>query len=212
MLNRIMGLAALMLMNEAGAGEGGAPAAGGKPAKKAAEVEKVTMEDGRIVDFVGKRRMLKESIFAENGHVDHIRLDFRNGQTILFKIPHDLFHKFAAHGAEQKLGDETAGEDDVDDMYLAVEELVGRLHKGEWSIAREGGGMSGTSILLKALVEHSAGKKTVEQIKEFLKGKTPAEKAALRASSKLKPIVDRLEAEKVAKNSKVDADALLAAL
>ena len=100
-------------------------------------------------------------------------------------------------------------------MQLAVEDLISRLDKNEWSIRREGGGMGGTSILLKALMEFSASQgnaRTVEQVKEFLKTKSQAEKLGLRNSAKLKPIVERLEAEKASKGTKVDTDALLGAL
>lgn len=177
----------------------------GAPAVKK-EVSTVVMGDGRSVDFAGKRKLLKETLI--DGANVAVRLDFRNGQTILFPIPDSLILKAAGHGIEQKLGDETAGTEDVDDMYLDVEALVERLNKGEWSTKREGTGFAGTSVLLRALVEHTG--KSVEQVKTFLSGKTPAEKMALRNSSKLKPIVQRMEDEKQAKNAKVDTDALLA--
>ena len=177
-------------------------------ATAAKAVEKVHMQDGRDVEFVGKRKLLKDSIIS--GDSVAVRLDFRNGETRLFTLSQDLMAKFAAHGAEQKLGDETAGVDDVDDMVLGVDELIDRLNKGEWSTKREGSGVAGTSVLLRALVEYSG--RTVEQIKEFLSSKSQAEKMALRNSPKVKPIVDKLEAEKVAKGSKVDADALLAGI
>jgi hypothetical protein len=70
--------------------------------------------------------------------------------------------------------------------------------------------MAGTSVLLRALMEYS--NRTVDQVKEFLKGKTQTEKLALRNSAKIKPIVDKLEAEKLAKNAKVDTTALLGEL
>jgi len=179
-------------------------------AKEKAVVESVTLSDGRTVEFVGKRKMLKETIIDDkHGHVD-VRLDFRNGETRTFRIPHGLFHKFAGHGAEQKLGDETAGVEDVEDMVLAIDDLIDRLSKGEWSTKRESSGAAGTSVLLRALVEYSG--KTTEQIKEFLSGKSQAEKLALRNSPQLKPIVEKLEAEKAAKGSKVDTESLLASL
>lgn len=176
--------------------------------KKPKDIETVSMQDGRSVDFVGKRKMLKETIIS--GDTVQVRLDFRNGETRLFTIPDAMKNQFAGHGAEQKLGDETAGEEDVDDMTLAVDDLIDRLNKGEWSMKREGGGMAGTSVLLRALMELSS--KTVEQVKEFLKPLSQADKLALRNSPKVKPIVDRLEAEKVSKASKVDTNALLAGL
>jgi len=172
------------------------------------EVEAVVMKDGRTVEFVGKRKLLKETL-VEGTNVA-VRLDFRNGETRTFPIPPDLLLRFAGHGAEQKLGDETAGESDVDDMVLAVDDLIGRLEKGEWSIQRTGGGFAGTSVLMRALMGLSG--KTSDAIKAFLTGKSQQEKMALRTSPKLKPIVDRLEAEKASKGAKVDTEALLASL
>lgn len=216
---RTLGMIALLEAAASDAAAGGQTAAPAKPSKKT-EAETVEMTDGRKVEFVGKRRLLKESFVngIENvatGPV--VRLDFRNGETRVFQIPSELYAQFACHGAEQKLGDETAGEDDIDDMVLAVDELIDRLSKrnadgtfaGEWSTKREGG-MSGTSVLMKALMEFAG--KSKEEIMAFLKDKSPAEKTALRNSAKLKPIVDRLEAEKLSKAAKVDTDALLGSL
>lgn len=170
------------------------------------EVEVVKMTDGRDVEFVGKRKLLKDTII-EGGNVA-VQLDFRNGQTRRFALPSGLVLQFAGHGAEQKYGDETAGVEDIDDMILAVDELDGRIQKGEWTQKREGGSFAGTSVLLRALVEFSG--KTAEQVKEFLTGKSQAEKMALRNAAKIKPIVDRLEQEKLSKAAKVDTDGLLA--
>lgn len=179
--------------------------------KKTREVENILMKDQRTVEFVGNRRLLKESFLPKTDEFGNVtpatvRLDFRNGETLYFAIPDSLLFQFALHGAEQKLGDETAGTEDVDDMVLDVEKLIKRLNTGEWSTQREGG-MSGTSVLLKALVELTG--KTVEEMKAFLEKKTPKEKLALRASPKIKPTIDRLEAEKAAKSAHVDTDALL---
>ena len=177
--------------------------------KTETQVETVTMTDGRVVDFAGKRKLLKESSVNANGKVQ-VRLDFRNGETRLFTLPDNLLTKFAAHGAEQKLGDEIAGLNDVEDCVLAVDELIDRLYNGEWSIKREANGMAGTSVLVRALVEHTG--KTVEQIKQFLNGKSQAEKVALRNNPKIKPIVERIEAEKASKKANVDTDAMLGEL
>lgn len=174
--------------------------------KEEPQIETVAMQDGRVVEFAGKRKLLKESLLVD-GKVA-IRLDFRNGQTRLFTVPDNLLNKFAAHGAEQKLGDEIAGLDDIDDAVLAVDELIDRLYSGEWTQKREGNGMAGTSVLARALLEAYTGK-TPEQIKEFLSKKTQAEKVALRNNPKIKPIVERIEAEKAAKATKVNTDAML---
>jgi len=174
--------------------------------KTETQVETVSMTDGRVVDFAGKRKLLKESSVNADGKVQ-VRLDFRNGETRLFTLPDNLLNKFAAHGAEQKLGDEIAGLTDTEDCVLAVDELIDRLYNGEWSVKREANGMAGTSVLVRALVEHTG--KTVEQIKQFLNGKSQAEKVALRNNPKIKPIVERIEAEKASKKANVDTDAML---
>lgn len=173
------------------------------------QIETVTLTDGRIVDFAGKRKLLKESILNADGTVA-VRLDFRNGETRLFTIPGNMLAKFAAHGAEQKLGDEIAGLTDTEDCVLAVDELIDRLYNGEWGVKRESNGMAGTSVLVRALVEHTG--KTVDAIKTFLAGKSQAEKVALRNNPKIKPIVERIEAEKASKKANVDTDAMLDAL
>lgn len=188
--------------------------------KKEVAIETVKMDDGRVVEFPGKRKLQKESVINADGSVV-VGLDWRNGESRKFTLPTALLAKFAAHGAEQKLGDQIAGlkgkdggEADIDDCVFAVDELIERLKQGEWSQVSAGNGMAGSSVLAKALVEHTG--KTIEKIKEFLSGKSQAEKVALRNNPKVKPIVERLEAEKAAKASKtatpIDTDALLADL
>jgi hypothetical protein len=187
------------------------------------------MEDGREVEFAGAanapraRRMLKESIFDTTGVWVGTRFDFRHGQSFTFD-PAKLPAKFsdgtealgvlAAHGIEQKLGDETAGnKTGSEDMYLDVEALAERLYAGEWTKERVAGdSMAGTSILLKALIEQT--QKPVEALKAWLKTKTKDEKDAMRNSPKspLKPIIERLEAERLAKAAHVDVEAQFAEL
>jgi hypothetical protein len=179
-------------------------------AKAAPTVETVKMTDGRAVEFAGKREMLKESFVDANGKIA-VRIDFRNGETLTYTLPDSLITKFAAHGAEQKLGDETAGLKDIDDKVMAVKDLMERLQSPEgWNVAREANGMAGTSVLARALAEVQGV--DIEKVKAFLKDKTQAQKMALRNNPKVKPVVDRIEAEKQAKANKVDTDSLLGEL
>lgn len=186
------------------------------PKKKATEVTTIKMQDGRSVDFAGKRKLNKASMVDDSNMrsitvpTAAVQLDFRNGETRLFALPDNLLIKFALHGAEQKLGDEIAGLDDIDDAVIAVDELIERLTKGEWNVAREGNGLAGTSVLARALVEHTG--KSMEQIKAFLKDKTQAQKIALRNNPKVKPIIDKIEAEKASKAGGVDTEKLLGEL
>lgn len=203
--------------------------------KPKTEVEVVKMKDGREVGFPGKRKMLKETIIddkkvvvvgntvtLEEGAVQ-VRLDFRNGETITFSPPLSLYAKTVGHGTEQKLGDETAGEEKVDDMVLSVQDLIGRLQSGEWTIARESGGFSGASVVIKAIMEASG--KGLEEVKAFLQGKLDAAKAKneklsrkdlydsfRNPNTKTGKIIERLEREERSKAAKVDADSALAEL
>lgn len=169
----------------------------------------VKMDDDRVVEFAGKRKMLKTSLFNTDGSIA-VRLDFVNGETRTFTLPETLLGKFAAHGAEQKLGDEIAGLDDVEDCILAIDQLTDRLVLGEWGIKREAGGLAGTSVLARALAELSG--KAPEAIKNFLAGKSHAEKVALRQNPSLVPIIAKLEAAKSKKKSSIDTDQLLGEL
>lgn len=192
-----------------------------QPAKaKKAEpvVNSVTMKDGRVVDFVGKRQLLKENI--EHEGTPAVRLDFINGESRIVKVnigadeanSNGLLVQLAQHGLKQKLGDEIAGLGDIDDAVLAIDDLIDKLAKGQFNQARQGDGQAGASILVKALVEFTG--KDVETVKGFLKDKTAAEKKALRGTDGIAQIVSRLEAEKAAKSKgpAVDVGALLGQL
>ena len=179
-----------------------APKAGTKTEKVS-----VTMSDGRTVEFNKKQKLVKTS----DAEAQTVRLDFVNGETRLFKLPEDMLVRFALHGAEQKLGDAIAGETDINDAVISVDDLLTRLNNGEWNIQRAAGSFSGTSILIQALVEASG--KSVDDIKAYLSNKSQAEKLALRRSNQLKPIIERLEADKASKSKNaVDTESLLGEL
>jgi hypothetical protein len=183
-------------------------------AKKAkTEVKKVVMADGREVEFAGKRRLLKTAEISDDGFDVTIRLDFVNGETrsLTLAANKPLFAKFAAHGMLQKLGDEVAGLDDVEDMVIAEEDLIARLEAGEWGAERtkgEGNALAGLSVLAKALVQVSG--KTAEQVRAYLKTKNNSEKLALRANPTIKPVIEELEAKKKQKpKEEIDTNSLL---
>ena len=178
------------------------------PKRAPIEYTLVTMDDGRKVEFAGKRKMLKDTMIGEDGSVT-CRFDFVNGESRTFKIPDSLLLRFAGHGCEQKFGDETAGLADIDDIVLAIDELSTRMATGLWGQPRAAGNsLAGTSVLARALCEQSG--KDIEVIKTFLAGKTQAEKVALRSNPKIAPIVARLEADKVKKVAKqFDTEAML---
>jgi len=122
------------------------------------------------------------------------------------------------HGLKQKLVDaaaisrntDTGRAASIDDKYEAVAEVHARLLSGQWNKTREGGGATG-GLLFRALCRMYDGKKTPEALREFLDGKTDAEKAALRKNSKVAAIIEAIRAES-AKPDGTDADALLGEL
>lgn len=195
------------------------------PAKRAKpEVQVVKMTDGREVSFVGKRKVLKDASVGADGFVT-LRMDFRNGETRSFVCPPEMLAQFAAHGMEQKYGDELATTADKplseEDMVLAVEELDARIQRGEWKAVRESSGtnvVSGASVVIRAIMEATG--KDAAFVKAYLE-KKQAELGITRKAlydsfknpaTKIGAIIARMEAEKLAKAQAVDADAELAAL
>lgn len=183
----------------------------------AAEQTAVTMTDGRVVNFAGERRMQK-SYVTDEGKVTTI-FDFRNGHSIKFDLPEALVLQAAGHGVVQKAGDSTAGETDVDDMILAVQDTLDNLAKGNWVAKREGGGFGGAGVVVRALC--AVYGKTPEQIKAFIDGKISAAEAAgqkltrqalynaFRASDKVGPKIRELEAAQAKTAAGVDAEGML---
>lgn len=176
--------------------------------------ELVTMADGRIVTFTPKRKVAKESFVvadeATGKTVVQTRLDFRNGETRLFTIPESLLYKFAAHGAEQKLGDAMSGLASVEDGVMAVDELIDRLYQGEWNASRSASEFAGASVLVRALAELKS--QPIDKVRAFVKTKSQAERTALKNVPAVKAIIERIESEKVAKAGGVNTDELLAGL
>lgn len=178
---------------------------------KGNEPFEVAMADGKMVQFSGKRKMLKSAISDPVRGIG-VRLDFVNGEFREFFITEALLHRFAVHGAEQKLGDEIAGVDLVEDCVAAIDELIDRLYNGDWTVKREPNALNGASILAKALVEVSG--KTIEQVRSYLSKLDAKQKLALRANKDVAPVVAKLEALRKPKEGKkpMDTDDLLAAL
>lgn len=188
------------------------------PKKTPTEVEAITMNDGAVVSFVGKRQLNKDYDTSVEGQVT-ATFDFRNGERRRLVITKDspLLFTFAGHGAIQKVGDETAGEKDVDDMVVSVDAMIQRLEANEWSKAtKSGDSFAGASLVIRAIMEL----KGLDQatVKGFLDKKleqTPGlTRAQLYASfrnpnSKTAAIIQRMEQEKLLKNTKVDTDEFL---
>ena len=207
--------------------------------KSKTEYTEILMEDGRKVQFAGKRKVIKETLIDESKveideasgilQLQHgaisIRMDYRNGVTRTYIEPLSLITKFAGHGGEQKYGDELATMADKplseDDMVIATDDLDAQIQQGKWGAGRAagGGGVSGASLVVQAIMEATG--KDVTTVKAYLQRKLDGDKDLTRpalynsfrvAGTKTGIIIARLEAEKNAKSAKVDADAELASI
>ena len=150
-----------------------------------------------------------------------LALTFANGETLTMRgdaLNSDVQQYAMMHGLKQKLVDaaaisrnpETGRAASVEDKYQAVKTVYDRLLAGQWNAVREGGGATG-GLLLQALVRMYAGRKTPDQLREFLADKTDAEKAALRKNPRVAQIIEDIRAEQ-GKAAGIDTDELLGEL
>lgn len=134
-----------------------------------------------------------------------LSLAFANGKGLIVtmsELSDNILQQATMHGLKQKLVDAAAISRDptngkaatIDTKYDAIKEVLDRLLSGEWNKRREGGGATG-GLLKRALIEMYDGRKTPEQIDEYLAGKDDKEKAALRKHPKVAEIIERIRAE-----------------
>ena len=147
-----------------------------------------------------------------------LALTFANGETLTMRgdaLNSDVQQYAMMHGLKQKLVDaaaisrnpETGRQASVEDKYQAVKAVFDRLLSGQWNAVREGGGATG-GLLLQALVRMYAGRKTPDQLREFLADKSDAEKTALRKNPRVAAIIEEIRAEQ-GKAANIDTDELL---
>lgn len=126
----------------------------------------------------------------------------------------EIWERAAWHGLEQKLRDAAAiGRNPENgrsattlDKWNAVIAVRDRLLGGQWNAVREGGGNGGG--LLESALRRLYPAKTPEQLREYLAGKTDAEKTALRGNAKIAAIIEQIRAERGAA-ARVDTNAML---
>ena len=110
-------------------------------AKKApTEYIKVTMEDGRTVEFAASRKTDKTILEDDAGNAVGVRIDFVNGATRTLEfseLSQGILLQSCGHGISQKAGDNYASVKEVEDMVLAVDEIFARLRQGDWAVKGE---------------------------------------------------------------------------
>lgn len=163
-------------------------------------------------------KTIETTIDMTNPMNPSLTLEFSSGSVVMFRMS-DLTPEIATqcmlHGLKQKLVDaaaisrnpDTGRSATVADKYTAVKEVADRIRSGQWNKSRGDGSTTAGGLLFRALCQMYADK-TPDAIKAFLDKKTPAEKAALRATAKIAAIIDTLRQP----SDDVDTDAMLADL
>lgn len=168
------------------------------PAAETSTTTKVTMSDGRVVEFGEKSKMKKDYGFDEASGLVWCRIDFANGEVVEIKIDpaSAIGHQALGHGLAQKLGDAASGADSVDSAFEAVLEVAKRTANGEWTKAREGSGGSakGASELVLALCKVMGQPK--ETVRDMLATLTAGDKAALRKVPEIAAAIEEIKAAK----------------
>ena len=153
-----------------------------------------------------------------SGELKGLSIVFRHGETLMLEfsmLTESIRQQALLHGLKQKLVDaaaisrnpETGRTATIEDKYDAVKEVYDRLLAGEWNKARAGGGGGGGGLLLQALIRLYPAK-SADELRDYIGKLTRAQQAALRANSRVAPVIAEIQAERGAD----DSDDLLAEL
>lgn len=166
----------------------------------------------------------QKSVIETEVHTDapaRVVYTFQDGRKLQIDIPAlspEVALQAMAHGLKQKVVDaaaisrdpETGRAASIDQKFRACEEVVSRLLAGQWNKNREAGeGVASGGLLVRALVKLYEGKRTFEQISQYVAGLSKEQQAALRKDARVAPIIESL---RPVKKSETDAAALLAGL
>ena len=144
---------------------------------------------------------------------DTLVFTFSNGDELRLNpsaLSEEIRSQAMLHGLKQKLVDAAAiarNPDNgrsatIDNKYDAVKEIYDRITSpdGTWNKVRgDGTGMAGAGLLIRALMEKFG--KSRADIEAFLENKTPAQKNALKADTRIAPIIARMQAERSTVNT-----------
>lgn len=166
---------------------------------------------------------VEDGMFTLSLPYGSLSLECSNGQVAairLHSLTPEILAQAALHGLKQKLVDaaaisrnpDTGKPASPDDKWAAVMEVYERITSpgGTWNKTREGGAGGSGGLLFRALVRMYPAK-TPDALREYLDGKTDAEKTALRKNPKVAAVIDEIRAES-GKAGAVDTDELLGEL
>ena len=158
-------------------------------------------------------------ITAERVGHDDLVFTFADGQELRIdagKLTNDIRHEAIMHGLKQKIGDaaaigrnpETGRSATLADKRAAMQVVIERLQAGSWNAGRGEGGTGTGGLLLAALCRMYAGRKTEEELREWLSTKDKKAQAELRKNPKVATIIEQIKAERGADDDGVGEDLL----
>jgi hypothetical protein len=151
-----------------------------------------------------------------------LKFTFGDGVTRLYDMrdfPNEILRYATLHGLKQKINDaaaiqrnpETGKSATIQEKRDAIEAMASQIGSGEWNKTGEGDGSSGLGLLARALTRLYPDR----DIKVFVAGLSKEQQAAMRASARVRTVIDVIKAEDAARKpavKAVDVNALFAKL
>ena len=156
----------------------------------------------------------------EAGHPAALVLSFAHGKELTIKardLTNEVMEYAIFHGLKQKLVDaaaigrnpETGRSASIEDKYQAVWTVYDRITRlGEWNAVRGEGGTGTGGLLFAALCRMYAGRKTEEELRDWLGTKDKKAQAALRKNPKIADLIETIKAERGGADDDAGADLL----
>jgi hypothetical protein len=153
------------------------------------------------VEKVATRQVKMHKTFklSPNGGGVELHLQFSDGQVVEYVLPISLNPHAAGYGALRKLGDLANGKQSLAELKQQVTAQLDRWDNGNWNNYK---GPGGTSVVMKALMEHTG--KSATEIKAFLASKTMQQKADIKRLPEVAAIVRRLAKPKAVASDLLD--------
>lgn len=162
-------------------------------------------------------------------HHGTLTLKFATGdsaQLATVDLSPEILSQALLHGLKQKLVDaaaiarntETGASATAEDKRDAVVRMLERLLEGDWNSRREGSASVEKGSILFLALQRAKPNDDPAKLREWLRTRTDAEKAAIGKNPKLIPFILQVQAERAAaaaervKKSGIDSDDLLADL
>ena len=164
--------------------------------------------------------MARQAQITVERDANELVIEFAHGKRIEvrpFDLTEQVREQAMFHGLKQKLVDaaaisrnpETGRSASIEDKYQAVWTVYDRITRlGEWNAVRGEGGTGTGGLLFAALCRMYAGRKTEDELREWLGTKDKKAQAELRKNPKISTIIDQIKAERGADDDGIGEDLL----